>query len=255
MDDQMNCMAQGGGLGNGSRIMPLYAQIAGLLRAQLESGQFARGSYLPSIDLLSGRFRVAPQTLRQAIAVLEDEGLVQRRQGIGTLVCAVPRDQRWLSLPTDWDALIGMLEELHPERTLIEDADRLPDDVPGGGLQESYRFFRRVHARDGLPFCVIDIFLESGVFHRAPDVFRSELVILALSRLPGIRIGDVRQTLRLDVADRETAGLLGIAMAGPIARVRRIIRDEDGHILYLADVAYRGDVVALDMDLTPKHLC
>jgi len=37
----------------------------------------------------------------------------------------------------------------------------------------------------------------------------------------------------------------------PVAQVRRIFKDSDGCVIYLADVVYRGDVIRLEMDLKP----
>jgi GntR family transcriptional regulator len=234
-----------------NRTIPRYTQIAGLLRAQLEAGQFQRGSCLPSIDQLSAQFEVAPQTMRQAIGVLEDEGLVLRKQGVGTLVQAVPRDLRWLSLPTDWASLLDMLGRLEPERTLMEESDRRPDVQTDGTVLGSYKYFQRIHAKDRLPFCLIEIYLASEIFLQAPRAFREGLVIPTLAKLNAAEIADVQQSLRLDVANAKEAGLLEIPMAGPVARVRRTIKNSRDEIIYLADAVYRGDVIALEMDLSP----
>ena len=56
------------------------------LRGRIMGGEFALDSKLPSHIELANEFGVAPLTLRQVLARLEEEGLVSREQGRGTFV-------------------------------------------------------------------------------------------------------------------------------------------------------------------------
>jgi CheY-like chemotaxis protein len=58
------------------------------LRARLASGEVTAGDRLPSYVALAAEFGVAPLTVRQVLARLEEEGRVSRQQGRGTFVCA-----------------------------------------------------------------------------------------------------------------------------------------------------------------------
>ncbi len=73
--------------------MPLYIQIAEGLLGQIEAGQLVPGSRLPSERELSETLGVNRMTLRQALSVLENQGLVERRQGNGTYI-AKPKIER-----------------------------------------------------------------------------------------------------------------------------------------------------------------
>lgn len=59
-----------------------------VLRREIEQGVHAAGTRLPPERALTARFGVSRMTLRQAIARLALEGLVEARQGSGTFVCA-----------------------------------------------------------------------------------------------------------------------------------------------------------------------
>jgi GntR family transcriptional regulator len=63
-------------------------QIADDLRALITAGELAAGAKLPSERELSERYRVAPQTVRQAVAILKHEGLVVGQPGRGVFVRA-----------------------------------------------------------------------------------------------------------------------------------------------------------------------
>jgi DNA-binding GntR family transcriptional regulator len=65
---------------------PAYAQIVRLLRQQISSGQFRPGNQLPSESAICSLYGVSPMTVRRAINILLDQGLVTTVQGRGTFV-------------------------------------------------------------------------------------------------------------------------------------------------------------------------
>ena len=70
---------------------PKYLQVADMLRREIADGVFRDGQTLMTEEELRMRFGVSRQTVRQAIALLEDDGLVDRRRGSGTYVRHGPR--------------------------------------------------------------------------------------------------------------------------------------------------------------------
>jgi DNA-binding transcriptional regulator YhcF (GntR family) len=68
----------------GPRAQRVYAA----LQERIRSGECPPGSKLPSHTALAAEFGVAPLTMRQVLAQLEDEGMVIRQQGRGTFVQA-----------------------------------------------------------------------------------------------------------------------------------------------------------------------
>ena len=57
------------------------------LERRIVSGQWNPGQRLPTEEILSGEFRVSRGTVRNAIASLAENGLVERRHGVGSFVC------------------------------------------------------------------------------------------------------------------------------------------------------------------------
>ena len=72
-------------------LQPKYLQVADTLRREIARGVFRDGQTLMTEEELRLRFDVSRQTIRQAIALLEDDGLVDRRRGSGTYVRHGPR--------------------------------------------------------------------------------------------------------------------------------------------------------------------
>ena len=75
---------------------PKYLQVADSLRREIVEGSFRDGDTLCTEEILRMRFQVSRQTIRQAIALLEDDGLVERRRGSGTYVRHGPRRRQGL---------------------------------------------------------------------------------------------------------------------------------------------------------------
>ena len=71
---------------------PVYAQLAGILRGQIERGELVPRQLLPSETYLVQNYGVSRGTARRAVAVLRDEGLVRTIAQRGTYV--VPADDR-----------------------------------------------------------------------------------------------------------------------------------------------------------------
>ncbi|MFC6679704.1 GntR family transcriptional regulator [Nonomuraea ferruginea] len=63
-----------------------YQEIASTLRGQIQSGDLAPGAALPSEAELRRRFTTSRNTVRQALAVLEHEGLIVAEHGRGRFV-------------------------------------------------------------------------------------------------------------------------------------------------------------------------
>ena len=70
---------------------PKYLQVADTLRREIADEVFRDGQTLMTEEELRMRFGVSRQTVRQAIALLEEDGLVDRRRGSGTYVRHGPR--------------------------------------------------------------------------------------------------------------------------------------------------------------------
>lgn len=73
---------------NAGQRLPKYLRIHSNLRERISSGQWPSGSPLPSQRELADEFGVSIMTLRQALQLLTDEGLIEPRHGSGTFVAA-----------------------------------------------------------------------------------------------------------------------------------------------------------------------
>jgi GntR family transcriptional regulator len=70
---------------------PLFAQVAERLAADIADGGLAEGERVPSTNELAAFYRINPATAAKGINVLIDDGLLEKRRGIGMFVTAGAR--------------------------------------------------------------------------------------------------------------------------------------------------------------------
>lgn len=228
-----------------------YIQLSALFRRQIETGQWAVGQQIPTVDVLAAEFGVARATIRQALGLLEKEGFVDRFRAKGTFVTNRPQDLLWCEVETDWSGLLRSREGA--------DIEILSEDVTGsappppqktGKLAASYRHLRRRHSRAGAAFLVADVYIEEALSAKIPRAaYTTQTALSLVASLSGIKVADSRQTLTIGAADFETADLLGIPLNAPVAHVHRSATDSDGRIILISNGTYRGDVVRIDVKL------
>ncbi len=237
----------------GSIPIPRYVQLAEVFRNNIYKGLWTPGSTLPSIELLMQEFDVARVTVRQAIALLADEGLLLPQRGRGTFVTdKAAGGRRQLRVETTLRDLVKMYDGDQPEHATLAESVASPILTAKDGIAApKYFHIRRVHSRNGEPYCVISIYIDYRVFRKAQKRFRCELALPVLTSLPGLEIASARQTLTISSADVEISRLLGIPVNAPMAEVRRVLCDPSDTVIYLAEVSYRGDYIRLEMDLKP----
>jgi len=76
------------------RSIPYYYQIMKILRRRIEQGELTPGEKLPTEMDLAKSFGVSRVTLRQALSILEADGLLDRERGHGTFISkTLPKHQ------------------------------------------------------------------------------------------------------------------------------------------------------------------
>ena len=72
---------------------PIYQQVAAIIRARIESGEFVPDRAIPSESAIEEQYHVSRGTVRKAIAELREQGLVVTTRGRGSYVTPyTPRD-------------------------------------------------------------------------------------------------------------------------------------------------------------------
>jgi len=232
-----------------SRI-PLYIQVASVMRQRIDSGHWLPGQKISTLVELEREFQVARVTVRQAVDILCEEGLLQCHQGRGTFVSDKPPDRHWLKLATEWDAMIAPIKDNVPRRIRVDNPPAFPELREGEGkLAKEYKFLRSVQFKENAPYGVVNVHIAGHVFDLDPEAFLEHPALSVLAQMRSVDIRDAYQTVVIDAADPQTADYLKIALGSPTAQCRCVVKDADGVAIYVADITYRSDVIKLHIDL------
>jgi GntR family transcriptional regulator len=228
-----------------------YIQLATLFRNRIAAGEWPVGSRIANVDDLAAEFSVARGTMREALGLLEKEGLLERLRAKGTFVRKAPTAGRQHKLAADWHSVAHVHDgaDIHVlEIRLLPAVPRL--DLTKGKPAAKYRMIRRVHARDGRPYLLSTAYVEDNLFRQCPrGQFRKLPTLPILQSVAGDNLAQAWQTLTVGTADVEIAALLKMPLNAPVAKVDRTLIDVNGVILYSGHGIYRGDSVSLEMEL------
>lgn len=228
-----------------------YLQLATLFRRRIETGEWPIGDQIPTVDKLAKECGVAGMTIRQALDILQEEGLIERFRAKGTFVRARPKRDLWCEVNTDWSGLLMARENAEIELLLQDRNVQLPpDDLDVGRRSTGYRHLRRRHSRNGEAFLLSDVYIDEGVSADIPvEDLETKTSMRMVSDIKGQNITDARQYVTIGSADLEISNALDIPLGSPVANVKRIAVNQDGLLILVADGVYRGDMVKIEVKL------
>lgn len=222
-----------------------YQQIADTIQDKIESGELQNGERLQSERALSSHLGVNRLTVRRAFNVLENRGLVDRRQGGGTYVTS-QRIERPASQLVPFTVAMSELGVKPGARIIAfekEPADQSLAEllrIPAGSLL--YHIFR-VRLADEEPAVIEQFFTSCQLFPNFENhdhETRSGYEIMETEY--GISVVHAEQSLEPVVATKYEAGLLGIPQNAPLMLERRLAFDKNDHPIEYGKDLFRGDL-------------
>jgi len=131
-----------------------------------------------------------------------------------------------------------------PARPRLGDGD--------GEAAHDYVFLRSVQLKNGVPYALVNLHLERGIYARSPESFLTRTALPILATMKGADIEHAHQTLVIGSADPATAALLKVPLGTPTAECHCVVNNSRGVAIYVAEIIYRNDCVKLHIDLLDK---
>ena len=222
------------------RGSPLYYQLQFQLRQKIERGIWMVGEKTPTIEELMSDYGVSRATVRNAMELLEAEGLISRSRGRGTVIVRRPEDDKWLMLPSDWLGLVTHIDKLHTKViNESESFDQFASTDSTASASGQYWLVSRINfSEPDKPYSITEIALKKSIFDLAPDAFRKGAVLPALHRVAPKAVHHATQSMAIGAADSITARKLALSVSAPVAEVVREATDKDHVLIYYAKVLY-----------------
>lgn len=246
---------------HGGSRQPKYQRIADELRAAVQSGEYGPGDRLPGENDLMATYDVARMTARQALGVLQNEGLAEARKGAGVFVRAfkplrrrgiqrLAREQ-WGSGRSIWSAdtedrelVVDQIEVREEEAdSHIADALGLP---PGSRVWARSRRF----VLEGKPMLFATSHLPSDV---VADSFITQAdtgpggTYARLAEL-GHKPVHFREEVRSRMPSADEAERLSLSMGTPVIHIIRTAFTESGRAVEINEMTLDSASYVLEYD-------
>ncbi|HZC25695.1 MAG TPA: GntR family transcriptional regulator [Actinopolymorphaceae bacterium] len=228
--------------------VPKHIQLRQILET-LVTEQLSSDAPIPSERELMATYNVSRMTVREAIGQLVIEGRLYRVRGKGTFVAA-PRVDSMLELTSFTEDMRRRGHE--PSTVVLRTVQLVPPvairQVLGLTASQSAYRIERLRIADGVPMA-----LENGwyVADPAPGLLDRDLsgsLYSILARSYGVVIDAAKQTLRAEIADAQTARILGVAVSSPLLVLDRT-STAGGRPVEQITSWYRGDRYQVHIDL------
>ena len=224
--------------------MPIYLQIAEGIGALLKEGVFPPGYFLPSERSLCEQFGISRMTLRQAMGLLDREGLIDSHRGRGTIVTSG-------ALRKKGQELKSFSEEIRerggkPESQVLSLERKIPSEsaLAFFGLTEGQKVYEilRLRLNDGEPLAVELACIPERL---CPGLERFDLAKNSLTQILGetygLHLESCVEEFTAEVPNVQIRQLLGLTKNSAVLVANRKTFADDGRAVELARSTYRGD--------------
>lgn len=221
-----------------------YRGVADDLRRRINAGDFEKDRKLPGERSLRAHYDVSLMTVRQALGVLRDEGLIEARQGAGWFLAewrpivrnALKRlyPEQWGEARSMWDVDVESRQWKVVE--LQVDFPRIPDDVARVlGMEPGVKAWRRdrKYVVDAVPVMRATSYIpdEFARDTRITEVDTGEGGIYARLEEAGHKPVEFREQVRCRLATPAEVDDLHLAAGAPVIEQHRIAMREDGRVV------------------------
>lgn len=203
---------------------PVYRELYQQIRTEIETGKYAAGSFIPTEPELEQLYGVSRTTVRKAMKLLADEGLIEIKQGRGTMVL----DSK---TPQSFNGVTSVTESLRKKGHIVATKSRYIDIIKPPEeiaqllcLESGERVVRvqRVQTADGIPVCIM--------VNHIPEKFvkgldnSSDFVGLYsyLEEKYGFEIYSTNDTIFAAACDFAESQMLDVPTGSPILIVERV---------------------------------
>lgn len=235
-------------------VVPLHLQLKDVLESQIASGELTSGSQLPGEHVLCEMYGVSRTVVRQTLAALEAEHVIDKRKGIGTFVA-----QRRMA-----QSLVQHLGGLHDDirsmgLDLRSDVLRLTIELADDHIAERLQIpvatpvvvLERLRHVDGEPWVHAVSHLPVAI---APDLvtldLREESLYAVLRDRFGIVLVSSDRVVEAVVADAELAAALDVPVGAAILKLTSVTFDAHGRAVETFVAHHRADRSRFAVHLT-----
>jgi GntR family transcriptional regulator len=227
---------------------PLYVRLKVSLRNLIRT-ELGPGDQLPSESELCTQYQVSRITVRQALGALENEGAIERRQGIGTFVALPKRAEPITYFGSVIEELAGQggsasfrlvsLEVIEPDLRVATQLRLTP--------QTKVVKIRRVWNADRKPMCYQVTYIPHSILRPTRAELRRDSLYSRLEEALGEPLHEAEESIEAMLADPYRAELLQIKQGAPLLMLERVALSRSGRAVEYSRFFYNSQLVKLTL--------
>ncbi|HTV99122.1 MAG TPA: GntR family transcriptional regulator [Streptosporangiaceae bacterium] len=232
---------------------PYYQQLKRILVKEIEDSR-GEGDMLPSESVMCQQYSVSRTVVRQALAELEDDGLVHKVKGKGTFVTGRPLNTSFVQHS------LGFYESMQRAGHAVRSRTIQMRTEPAGvsmaklveiAVGENIIRFDRVRSVDGRPVQVVRTVLPARLFPGLTELDmtdRSLYQVLAADY--GVRPASGHRAIDATALSTQDAEYLGAPEGQPALRIESVTRSDLGVLFEYYVALYRGDSFKFELEVS-----
>jgi DNA-binding GntR family transcriptional regulator len=225
---------------------PAYLQLSNILRQKIAEGRFRPGEQIPSESELRSFYKVSQMTVRRAIGLLQEQGLVSTAQGKGSFVKPIRLGMFSFQL----EELQRLFADKKKATIRLLEVDMVfPDEATASKLSvapnERVMTIRRLILRDSTPALLHH---EKLIYDPTRPLVESEMEVTSLEGLfSGNGHTDFKKgqlTVRAALVNEEESRFLSVPVLSPAFRLEHLFFDFQDRAVSWGEFLCRGDLLA-----------
>ncbi len=229
-----------------SNPIPLYIQLGNWLEKMIKIGNFEVGSMLPPEAELSKNAELNRNTVRHAIELLIQKGLVEKRKGVGTIVkrkhplLPVHKLNRMTSFVDDFEMDNVDIEDVILSKDTIQATEDLADKLTLS-QDEPVVKIERVRIADRIPLVLEIQYYSFAKFGKLLEINIKGSMYEILTKVFNVNLDHSVQTIRAVNPPEDIANSLGIHISTPCIFLESLAYTEENVCIEVLHSYYCGD--------------
>jgi GntR family transcriptional regulator len=225
--------AEGRGAAPMHELLPLHHRIYIVLRRRLLEGVFHANEPLPGEHQLAAEFKVSRETVRRVLDRLAQEGLIDRRHGVGTFPASGGDDTPVSERKISYYDFIALSSQRYDDKFLEFAVVPTPAEVrredPAFGpttLKVS-----RLRRHEGLPQHIVDSYVPAALASFITPARLGSKTVLEVLKKAGVEADTSEMWISAVAADSLEALQLNVEIGAPLVHATRVSRDAHGRAI------------------------
>lgn len=222
----------------------LFRQLAQALVEAIENGTIAVGDLLPTEAELCRRYNVSRHTVREALSDLRSRGLIESKQGVGSVVVRQHSRSAYIETYSSVEELTRFAQGT-PIRTQAVDDVMADDDLAARlrsrpGLAWLRILGVRLDRRDAsVPVGHVEVYLDAAYAGIREQAWALETSVMeAVEKRYGLAVGRIEQEIAVELLTAEQAAALQAEPGSPALVIRRWYFADNGRNFEIAFSRY-----------------